>query len=102
MIIFNTTYCVSDKCYDSFLRWLKEQHLPEMLAHEAFLESKVSRVLTEEQEGKTISVQLISPDLDAIANWNDAHGDKYRMEMASLFDAEVLFFASYMEVMDGI
>ncbi len=104
MIIFNTTYCVSQKAYANFLKWLKENHLPQTLASGFFTDAKVSRVLMEDSEDETeqhsISVQLTATDLDAVAAWHEKHGDLFRMEVSSLFSEEVLYFSTFMETIE--
>ncbi len=101
MIIFNTTYCVTDKVYGGFIKWLKEQHIPQMLASGFFSDERVSKVITqEEQEGTSVSVQLTAQSMDAIADWNEQHGDLFKMEVASLFSEEVLFFSTFMEIIE--
>lgn len=101
MIIYNTTYCVSDKVYGSFLKWLKEKHVPHMLASGYFAEPTVSRVLLDEaQEGNSISVQLKASDFEAVAKWKEESGDLFEMEISSHFSVEVLHFSTFLEVIE--
>lgn len=99
MVIFNTTYAVSDQVYGSFIKWLKEIHLPRMINEDAFSSPVVSRIINAQpdQEGTSVSVQLKAPTLDYIAVWNEQKGDEYRAELKKLFDDDVLFFATFME-----
>lgn len=101
MIIYNTTYCVSDKVYGAFLKWLKEKHLPHMLASGYFEHATVSRVLSEEiQEGSSISVQLKASNFEAVARWKEESGDLFEMEISSHFSVEVLHFSTFLEVIE--
>lgn len=102
MIIYNTTFAVSDKVYGAFLKWLKEKHLPQMLGSGYFEQPTVSRVLTdEEQDGSSISVQLRARDLTDISKWKEERGDLFEMEVSSLFSVEVLYFSTFMEIIEN-
>ncbi|MDR1679418.1 MAG: DUF4286 family protein [Prevotellaceae bacterium] len=99
MIIFNTTYLVSDKVYGSFVKWIKEKHLPQMLETGHFNSPVVSRVLNNEApEGSSVSVQFTTNDMDTLACWREQYGDLYEMEIGSLFSEEVLYFSTCMEI----
>lgn len=101
MIIYNTTYSVSDKVYGSFLKWVKEKHIPQMLASGYFSESRLSRVLSDEgQEGTSISVQLTAENISAVNKWREQYGDLFEMEISSLFSVDVLYFATFLEIIE--
>jgi hypothetical protein len=101
MIIYNTTYSVSDKVYGSFLKWVKEKHIPQMISSGYFSESKLSRVLTDEdQDGNSISLQLTAESVNAVSKWREQYGDLFEMEISSLFSVNVLYFSTFLEIID--
>lgn len=101
MIIYNTTYHVTDKVYASFLNWIKEKHIPHMIAEGKFSDARVSKVISqEEQEGNSVSVQLTAVNMESYSAWNQQYGDLFRMEIASLFSGEVLYFCTFLEVIE--
>ncbi|MDR3704876.1 MAG: DUF4286 family protein [Paludibacteraceae bacterium] len=101
MIIYNTTYSVSDKVYGSFLKWVKEKHIPQMISSGYFSEFKLSRVLTDEdQDGSSISLQLTAENVNAVSKWREQYGDLFDMEISSLFSVNVLYFSTFLEIID--
>lgn len=101
MIIYNTTYLVSDKAYASFLKWIKTKHIPQLLESGYFKNPRVCKVLTEEQQdGTSVSVQLEAENIKAVTKWKEKHGDLFHMELSSLFSEEVLCFSTCMEVIE--
>jgi len=101
MIIYNTTYSVSDKVYGSFLKWVKEKHIPQMISSGYFSEFKLSRVLTDEdQDGSSISLQLTAENVTAVSKWREQYGDLFDMEISSLFSVNVLYFSTFLEIID--
>ena len=53
MLIFNTTYLVSDKAHGPWLKWIREQHIPFMLDSSYFSNPQVARVITSDKEDGT-------------------------------------------------
>lgn len=100
MIIFNTTYLVSDKMYGKWFKWLREEHIPDMLATGFFDRPQVAKVLTAdvEQEGSSYSVQFHTEDVASLEAWNREYGDAFASRFAGLFGDEVLCFSSVLEI----
>ncbi|MBN1462632.1 MAG: DUF4286 family protein [Paludibacteraceae bacterium] len=101
MIIYNTTYLVSDKVYRSFLKWITTKHIPQQLESGYFKNPRICKVLTDEkQDGTSVSIQLEAENVEAVTTWNEKHGDLFKMEISSLFSEEVLYFCTNMEVIE--
>lgn len=101
MLIFNTTYLVSDKVYGAFLKWVHEQHIPLMLKTEYFSHPQVAKVLTEEeQDGTSFSVQFHVRDMETLKLWNKIHGATFQEECSSKFGTEAIFFSTVLELVD--
>ena len=50
MLIFNTTFLVSDKVHGPWLKWVREQHIPFMLESDLFSKPQVAKVLSVEEQ----------------------------------------------------
>ena len=72
-----------------------------MISSGYFSDSRVSRVITEvEEEGTSLSVQLMAESIDSVSDWNEQYGDLFRMEIASLFSEQVLYFCTFLEIIE--
>ena len=99
MLIFNTTYLVSDKVYGPWMKWIQEQHIPFMLESELFSLPQVAKVLTnEEQEGTSFSVQFHVQDMETLRLWNQKYGEHFKADFAKQFSTEALFFTTVLEL----
>ncbi len=99
MIIYNTTFLVSDKIYGSFIKWLKETHIPRCTNSGCFTDTTLSRIQTqEEQNGTSISLQLKAPDKELLEKWQAEQLVRIEKEIADLFSMEVLHFSTLMEI----
>ena len=64
MLIFNTTYKVSTKENENWIIWIKEQHIPFMLASGNFAKPQITKIVgSEDDEGTSYSVQFHIADM---------------------------------------
>lgn len=101
MLIFNTTFLVSDKAHGPWLKWVREQHIPFMLESEMFTKPQVAKVFSnEDQEGTSYSVQFHVTDLVTLENWHIKYAKNFEQNFAEKFGPEVIFFATVLEVIE--
>ncbi len=101
MLIFNTTFLVSDKMHGSWLKWLREQHIPFMLESEMFSKPQVAKVITaEDEDGTSYSVQFHIHDLQSLENWHVQHATEFQSNFNTKFGTEVIFFATILEIVE--
>jgi hypothetical protein len=99
MLIFNTTFLVSDRYYGAWLKWSREFLIPFMMESGAFTKPQVAKVLTgDEQDGTSFSVQFHVSDMDTLANWNAEYAERFQAEVTERFGQEVLFFSTVLEL----
>jgi hypothetical protein len=99
MIVFNTTYLVSDKVYADWLIWVKEEHIPFMLQFKPFHDPQVAKVLTnEQQDGFSVSVQFCILDMETLNIWNEKYGQAFLNHCTQKFGTEVVFFSTLLQL----
>lgn len=76
MIIYNVTINVEDDIQNEWLEWMKETHIPEVLATGMFADYSFSKLLSrqEDETGTTYVIQYLAPTMK--------HYEKYIAEFA--------------------
>ncbi|MGV3631826.1 MAG: DUF4286 family protein [Bacteroidota bacterium] len=74
MILYNVTLSIDPDIHADWLQWMREEHIPEVLATKCFTEARLSRVNGEEEGGMTFSVMYFSP--------SEAMYDEYKSKFA--------------------
>jgi len=101
MFIFNTTYLVSDKVHDTWLKWVKEEHIPFMMNSTLFTQPQVARVITSAKEdGTSFSVQFHVRDMQTLKIWNKEFSLLFQNKCSGKFGSEVVFFTTVLELVD--
>ncbi|HLP04066.1 MAG TPA: DUF4286 family protein [Paludibacter sp.] len=101
MLIYNTTYLVSDQEHNNFLKWIREEHIPFMLESTYFSKPQMTRIITgSEQEGTSFSVQFHVNNLQTLKLWNQKYSTLFQENCSKKFGTEVLFFTTIMELIE--
>lgn len=97
MIIYNVTVNVDAAVHDEWLRWMKEEHIPEVMATGAFLENKICRVLGDD-EGFTYAIQYTCAEMATYERYRREHAPRLQAETAKRYPGRVEAFRTLLEV----
>lgn len=67
MILYNVTVSIDYDVNDSWLKWMKETHIPNVLSTGLFIENKIAKIHAEEDGGISYSIQYL------LKSWEDYH-----------------------------
>ena len=99
MYIYNVTTHIDASVHDAWLTWMKETHIPDVLATGKFLSAKMTRVLVpEETDGTTYSVQFTTVDRDTLERYYEEDAPKLREDVQRLFPNKFVSFRTELEV----
>ncbi len=99
MFIYNVTTNIEESVHEEWLQWMKEIHIPEMLATGKFTQAKMCRVLVEEDMGGfTYSVQFAVPDKETLERYYKEDADALRKKVLELFAGKFVSFRTELEI----
>ncbi|REE27818.1 uncharacterized protein DUF4286 [Winogradskyella pacifica] len=99
MIIYNVTLNIDKSIHQEWLKWIKE-HIPQVLATGKFKEAKLTKVLVEDDETETYSVQYRAHSRDALNSYYAEHSERLKQDGLQRFGDKVLSFRTELEVVD--
>ncbi len=101
MLIFNTTYLVSDNVRSTWLKWIQEKHIPFMLESNLFSKPQLARIITSaEDEGTSFSLQFNILDMNTLKKWNQQYKVIFQENCSREFGTEVVFFTTILEMIE--
>ena len=101
MLIFNTTYKISGSITEHWLEWVKQNHLPFMLADELFSRPQIAKIVgSEDEEGVSYSIQFQIADMQSLMNWHKKNATTFQQHFQSAFGNEVQFFSTVLEIVE--
>lgn len=99
MIIYNVTIKVEQKIAGSWLQWLLNEHIPDVLQTKCFSDFKVVRLLeVDDSEGPTYAVQYFANSKADYNRYIEFHASEMRKRSSVKWGNHFIAFRSVMEV----
>ncbi|MDT0605856.1 DUF4286 family protein [Croceitalea rosinachiae] len=99
MIIYNVTINIDESVHDDWLQWMKEKHIPDMLATKKFNAAKMCKIMVEEDMGGiTYSVQYATKDKKTLDLYYKEDAAIMRSKGLKLFADKFVAFRTELEI----
>lgn len=98
MILYNVTVNVDEAIAKEWLQWMKEQHMPDVMATGCFRESRIFRLLSaKEQGGFTYAVQYFAENMEDYQRYFDNHAEALQTEHINRYKDRFVAFRTLLE-----
>ena len=98
MYIYNVTVHVEPKVENDWLEWMKKIHLPEMIATGKFIEARLFKVITDQnQGGVSYATQYLCNSVDEYNAYLQENAATLRQKASDRFGNTILAFRTQLE-----
>lgn len=99
MIIYNVTIKLHPDITAQWLRWMKEEHIPDLMRTGLFLEYKLCRLMDQDDsEGPTFVIQYFCDSTEHYETYIKEHAETMRERGTRKFGDQFIAFRTVMEV----
>ncbi len=99
MIIYNVTIKINLAQHDEWYQWMKEVHIPEVMATSYFIKSQMSKLLyMDESDGYTYTIQYYCKDLKTLEAYHELAAPALQKKHTEKFKDKYVAFRSIMDV----
>ncbi|MGS2741401.1 DUF4286 family protein [Sinomicrobium sp. M5D2P17] len=99
MYIYNVTINIDEAVHDEWLVWMRDTHIPDMLATGKFSNARMLKVLVEEEMGGvTYSVQYIADSKATLEKYYKEDASRLREEGQKRFADKFVTFRTELEI----
>lgn len=99
MYIYNVTINVDESIHDSWIAWMQEVHIPEVLAAGKFTKALMSEVLVKEDLGGiTYSIQYTCASKELLLNYYEQDAPRLRQSIHTKFGDNFGVFRTEMKI----
>lgn len=99
MILYNVTVKVDEAIHPEWLAWMKKTHIPDVLATGHFVDHKICRLLSvEEEDGPTYAIQYFCNNLEAFRTYQEQDARRLQKEHMDKYGNRYVAFRTLMEV----
>lgn len=99
MIIYNVTLNVENEIAVRWIDWMRQYHIPDVMATGFFKEYRFLKLLGEEDNGftRTYAVQYYCENIEKLATYLESHAHALQKEHQAAFGEQVLAFRTMLE-----
>ena len=100
MIIYNVTVNIENSVHDDWFKYMKTIHIPEVMATGFFLEHKICKVLStqEDETGHTYAIQYTCANLADLKEYQTKHAPALQKDHMSRYEGKFVSFRTLLEV----
>ena len=100
MLIFNETFIIDDAIADEWLGWIKNNHIPSVLATGHFDGYTLYTILDSPNEGITYCLQFQTDNVERYSEFYYKHMEGIHAEHNKQFEERFALFYTIMETVD--
>ena len=101
MVIYNVTTHVESSIEESWLNWMKEKHIPEMLATKKFKTAKIFKIINENDKGGiSYAAQYQCDNKITLEQYLNDFAAKLREDSVNKFGDRILSFTTELELIE--
>ena len=106
MIIYNVTVSIDADVSEEWVKWMQDVHIPEVMNTGKFMESRMSRILAEEEGGIAYSIQYLCKDMETLEKYQEENAPELQRKHNALYADKAVAFRTlldviYMDVANG-
>jgi hypothetical protein len=98
MIIYNVTVNIDNDVQEEWLRWMKDVHIPEVMATGYFLENRICRILVNEESGTSYSIQYTCANMEDLLEYQAKEAPRLQKEHSERYKDKFVAFRTVLEV----
>ncbi len=100
MIIYNVTVNIDNSVREEWLHWMKTIHIPDVVATGCFIQGNIFKVLVEEEQGTSYSIQYQANSMDDIVRYRDQFMPRLQQEHTERYKEKFVAFRTLLEKID--
>lgn len=100
MILYNVTVSIDPNVHEEWLDWMRTKHIPDVMATECFIESRISRVHGEEEGGMTFAITYLCPSEEHFDEYQEKHARSLQKEHTEKYEGRFAAFRTMLTVID--
>ncbi len=99
MFIYNVTIKLDHSIHEAWVKWMNEEHIPDVMQSECFEKFQFVRLLeVDEEEGPTYAVQYYAVSKAQYNRYIDLYAPKLRQASTDKWGNKFIAFRTLMEV----
>ena len=100
MIIYNVTVSVDKSIVKDWLKWMRNDHVPEIISTKIFNKAQIKRVITQNDSGHTFAVSYRCKSMQDLHNYQVNYAPLLQQKYFKKFGDKAVAFRTILELID--
>lgn len=101
MVVYNVTVKIDNAVKDEWLQWMRQVHVPEVMATACFLSYRINRVVSmEDNDGETYAFQYLCQDMATLHRYHIHHAPVLQKAHTDRYKDKFVAFRTVLEVIE--
>lgn len=101
MLLYNVTLTIDLDVHEDWLQWMKETHIPDVMATQMFLSYRLNKMIGHEHDDAEIyTVQYLVKDMLHLKHYNENFAPELQAKVKDRYDGKYVAFRTVMEIID--
>jgi len=100
MLLYNVTLIIEDASAEAWLQWMKEEHIPQVMATGMFVSNRLLKVVDSPNEGVTFCAQYIAQSMEDYETYQLVYAPVLQEDINTRFRDKFVTFMTLMEYID--
>jgi hypothetical protein len=97
MILYNVTVAIEKSVEEDWKVWMRDIHIPEVMATGTFIEFKFFRVMREEEDSTSYSIQYFADDMLKVQTYVAQHSPALQQKSQETFPGKFVSFRTLLQ-----
>jgi hypothetical protein len=98
MYIYNVTINIDPAVHDEWLKYMQDEHIPDVMKTGFFTESRILKVLNVEDAGTTYSIQYTFKEMKDMEEYKEKHAPRLQKEVMDRYKDKFVAFRTLLEI----
>jgi hypothetical protein len=101
MLIYNVTFKLNPSIHKDWVQWMKEKHIPDVMAKGCFTEYRFARLLDlDDSDGPTYTIQYCAENREQYDRYIELFAPMLRKDVTKKWGENAIGFRSLMELVN--
>lgn len=100
MYIYNVTVNIDPSVHEEWLKYMKEEHIPDVMKTGCFIDNRIVKVLNVDDTGHTYSFQYTFLDMGDIERYQKEHAPALQADVKKKYADKFAAFRTLLEIID--
>ncbi|KYG81395.1 uncharacterized protein DUF4286 [Roseivirga ehrenbergii] len=100
MILYNVTVAIEKTVEEDWKVWMRDIHIPEVMATGAFVEYKFFKVMREEEDSSSYSIQYFAENHSKLQTYLGQHAPGLQQKAGEAFPGKFAAFRTLLQAVE--